>query len=163
MRGLAASLDVSAPALYHHFGNRQELLDAVAERAFAMFERVVRKIEAPEPEGVVRGVLDAYREFAAAEPHLFGLIFVEPRPSARRFPSDFAGHRSAVFNLLWKAVQEHRDAGADESLHLAHDLWAITHGHILLWRAGRFDDDRAFERVLDSSIARLLSAPTALP
>lgn len=156
MRRLAASLDVSAPALYHHFGNRQELLDAVAERAFGMFERVVRKVEASEAEGVVRGVLEAYREFAAAEPHLFGLIFVEPRSSARRFPSDFAGHRSPVFNLLWKAVQEHRDASADDSLHLAHELWAMAHGHVSLWRAGRFDDDATFQRVLDSSVARLL-------
>jgi hypothetical protein len=77
---------------------------------------------------------------------------------ARKFPADFAAHRSAVFNLLWKAVSDcmEDDADPDESLHLAHDVWVLTHGHILLWRAGRFSNESLFHEVLDRSIDRFI-------
>jgi Transcriptional regulator len=156
MRKVADGLGVTATALYHHFANRQALLDSVADRAFSDFERRLRSLKSSEPSEIIRGVLDGYRQFAADEPHLFGLMFVEPRRSARKFPADFAAHRSAVFNLLWKAVGDCIAVDGlvdpDESLYLAHDLWALTHGQILLWRAGRFVDEPAFRRVLSRAI-----------
>lgn len=161
MRQVAGSLGVSAPALYHHFANKQELVDAVAERAFSMFEMRLREIEARDPRRVIHSILREYRTFAVEHPALFGLMFVAPRPSARRFPRDFAAHRSAVFNLLWTAVEESvsvsADGSSDEALYLAHDLWALTHGQILLWRAGRFEDEETFNRVLERSIERFIS------
>lgn len=161
MRKLGASLDVSAAALYHHFANKQELLNAVADRAFGVFEKRLRSIEAREPHKVIHAILGEYRQFATDHRNLFGLMFLAPRPSARQFPRDFAAHRSAVFNLLWKAVEEcvadSADGTSGEALYLAHDLWALTHGQILLWRAGRFEDDQTFERNLHTSIERFIS------
>lgn len=161
MRKVGVALDVTAPALYHHFAGKGELLNAVAERAFAVFEKRLRSIESREPRKVIHGILDEYRAFAFDQPHLFGLMFVALRPGARRFPRDFAEHRSAVFNLLWKAVEESSasspDGHSDDALYVAHDLWALTHGQILLWRAGRFEDEPTFRRVLDRSIERFLS------
>lgn len=161
MRHLALSIGISAPALYHHFANKQQLLDHVADQAFAMFGSRLRAIDGVEPQEVVRRILREYREFARDEPNLFGLMFVDPRPSARRFPRDFADHRSAVFNALWKAADqcltERPTRPRDDALYLAHDLWALTHGQILLWRAGRFENDDTFERVLDRSIDHFIS------
>ena len=153
MRRAADTLDVSATALYRHFANKQALLDAVADRAFTEFEKRLRSTKATDPSEIIRGILDQYRQFAADEPNLFGLMFVDARRSARKFPADFAAHRSAVFNLLWKAVDDTiGSSNSGDSLYLAHDLWALTHGQILLWRAGRFVDEPTFRKVLDLSI-----------
>jgi len=172
MRKIGQALNVSAASLYHHFESKQHLLDAVADRGFTVFEKRLRSIEvgAGKPgeiqsrraEAVIRHILIEYRRFASDHPHLFGLMFVTRREGARRFPRDFAAHRSAVFNLLWNAVEacvtrsESEDT-RDHALHLAHDLWALTHGQILLWRAGRFEDEKTFQRVLDRSIERFLA------
>ena len=161
MRKVAVALGVTAPALYHHFAAKDDLLNAVAERAFALFEKRLRPVDSREPRKVIRAILDEYRAFAIDEPFFFGLIFISPRPGARRFPRDFADHRSAVFNRLWKGVEESiaasPDGHSDDALYIAHDVWALTHGQILLWRAGRFEDDGTFRRVLDRSIDRFLS------
>jgi len=162
MRSIGEAAGVTAAALYHHFGSKQRLLDAVADRGFGLFEVRLRSTRATEPVAVINGILDQYRQFATDHANLFGLMFVETRPSARKFPTDFGSHRSAVFNLLWKAVSqcmdEPDDGGHDESLYLAHDLWALTHGQILLWRAGRFSDERTFRDVLRGSIDRFLDS-----
>jgi AcrR family transcriptional regulator len=160
MRKLADELGVSATALYHHFANKQALLDAVADRAFSDFDKRLRSTKANDPPGIIRGILDGYRQFAADEPWLFGLMFVEATRSARKFPSDFAAHRSAIFNLLWRAVDDcitvPNPDHSDESLYLAHDLWALAHGQILLWRAGRFVDEATFRHVLSRAVDRFI-------
>ena len=161
MRTVGAALQISGAALYHHFTNKQALLDAIAERAFAAFEKRLRSIDAHGPEQIIHGILGEYRRFATEHPHLFELMFVTAHRAARKFPRDFAAHRSAVFNLLWKAVEEciadTADGTPEDALYVAHDLWALTHGQIVLWRAGRFEDQRTFEDVVDRSIARFIS------
>ena len=159
MRNVADDVGLTATALYHHFRGKRELLDAVADRGFGLFESRLRSPGETDPQRIIHGILGQYKQFAADHPALFGLMFVEPRRSARKFPVDFAAHRLAVFNSLWKAVAECMQDGSDgsqidpdESLHLAHDIWALTHGQILLWRAGRFVDDATFREVLTRSI-----------
>lgn len=158
MRKVGDAIGVTATALYYHFRNKQALLDAIADRGFTVFDSRVRSVNTKDPGGIIRAVLLGYRQFAQDHPNLFRLMFVEPRPVARKFPADFAAHRSAVFNLLWKAVSDcmEEDADPDESLHLAHDIWVLTHGHILLWRAGRFSNETLFHEVLDRSIDRFI-------
>jgi Transcriptional regulator len=158
MRRVGDAVGVTATALYYHFKNKQALLDAVADRGFANFDSRLRSVDTRDPAGIIRGVLSGYRQFAQDHPNLFRLMFVEPRPIARKFPADFAAHRSAVFNLLWKAVADcmEDDVDPDESLHLAHDVWVLTHGHILLWRAGRFSNEALFHEVLGRSIDRFI-------
>lgn len=162
MRNVGNAAGVTAAALYYHFASKQKLLDSIADRGFGMFETRLRAVWGGRPLDVIRAILDAYRQFAGDQPNLFGLMFVEPRPSARKFPDDFGAHRSAVFNRLWKAVGEcmgePEDGDHSDSLYLAHDLWALTHGQILLWRAGRFSDERSFREVLSGSIDRFLDS-----
>lgn len=161
MRAAGAALDISGAALYHHFASKQALLDAITERAFAAFEKRLCSIDAHTPEQIIHAILDQYRRYATQHPHLFKLMFVTPHRAARKFPRDFAAHRSRVFNLLWKAVEEcmadSADGTPEDALYVAHDLWALTHGQIVLWRAGRFEDQRTFEEVAVRSIARFIS------
>lgn len=161
MRQIGRTLGISAPALYYHFDNRQALLEAVANHGFAQFEKQLARIKARTPRGRILAILDEYRAFAAGHQKLFSLMFVEPRPGARRYPEDFAAGHSSVFNALQSAVEEYKTSrkGAEESsLEIAHDLWALTHGHIMLWLAGRFVNDRAFQIKLKRSLNRALAS-----
>jgi AcrR family transcriptional regulator len=161
MRQIGQTLGISAPALYYHFENRQDLLDAVANHGFEQFEKQLANIKARTPRGRILAILDEYRAFAAAHQKLFGLMFVEPRPGARRYPDDFAAGHSSVFNALQSAVEDYKASNKhvkDSSLEVAHDLWALTHGHIMLWLAGRFVNHRAFQTKLTGSLKRALAS-----
>jgi AcrR family transcriptional regulator len=162
MRKVGRALSVSGPALYHHFVDKQELLAGVADHGFQLFELRLRKMKARDPERRIRELVHTYRDFAADHRRLFNLMFVEPRASARRFPTDFAEGKSSVFNLLRTTVDEllvaRRRSSGPSSLELAQNIWALLHGQTMLWLAGRFDDDATFRRVLDRSIARSIKA-----
>src|SRR5512146_2296554 len=81
MRRLAVRLGVTAPAIYHHFANRDALLEALSDQGF---DRLVCRIEAlPARRQAIRrcvDVLTAYREFALDEPHVFAIMFLARRP-----------------------------------------------------------------------------------
>jgi AcrR family transcriptional regulator len=160
MRNVAAVLGVSAAALYHHFAGKHQLLEHVADRAFADFGARLKDVQLADPAVTIRRILGEYRSFAREEPALFNLIFIQPRPTARKFPRDFAEHRSAVFNVLWAAVEGclSREAEDDDALYLAHDLWALAHGHILLAQAGRFETEEIFTEVFDQSIEHFIAS-----
>src|ERR1700743_2586808 len=77
LRAVARRAGVSAAAPYHHFPDKQALLDAVAERGFdaltaAMTERMDRAgDDAARLDGKGIGAV----AFAVANPALFGLMF----------------------------------------------------------------------------------------
>lgn len=160
MRRLAARLGLTAPAIYHHFADREAILESLSEEGFDRL--LVRLGKLPTRRRSGRQCLDflaAYREFALDEPHLFAAMFLARRRRARKFPDDFAARRSAAFSLLADRVRaaiktgQLRDDNADE---VALTLWAHAHGLILLQRAGRFSGTLAvYRRAFDRSLKRL--------
>lgn len=162
MRRIAARLGVTAPAIYHHFLNRESILEAVSDDGF---ERLVARIERrPRRRGPLKQCLDVlvvYREFALDEPHVFAVMFIARRPRARRFPDDFAARRSAAFSLLADrvaAAMVARELRDDDPNEVALTLWAHAHGLIVLQLAGRFGPQLApYRRAFDGSLARLLA------
>lgn len=162
MRKVGRAISVSGPALYHHFEDKQDLLAAVADHGFQLFEARLRAIKVRDPARRIQAIVHEYRTFAADHRRLFNLMFVEPRPGARRFPTDFAAGESTVFDLLKTAIDElrvsRRHSSGPSSLELAQNLWALVHGQTMLWLADRFDDDASFRRILDRSIHRSIRA-----
>jgi AcrR family transcriptional regulator len=164
MRRIAARLGVSAPAIDHHFLNRDAILEAVSDEGFdSLVARLERPLGRRRPLQQCLAIVVGYREFALDEPHMFAIMFIARRSRARRFPDDFAAQRSAAFSLLAVrvaaaiAARELRD---DDPNEVALTLWAHAHGLILLQRAGRFGHPlapyrRAFDRSLDRLVAGL--------
>ena len=76
---------VTAPTLYHHFGDKQGLLDAVVTDAF---ERYLARKRALRPTGDpatdIRRGWDAHVEFARANPALYRLMWPAGRTDRRR-------------------------------------------------------------------------------
>jgi AcrR family transcriptional regulator len=71
-RAVCAIAKVTAPTLYHHFGNADGLLSAAMNEAFAQFlAGKVAAVHATEPEAGLREGWDNYVSFAAARPRLY--------------------------------------------------------------------------------------------
>jgi AcrR family transcriptional regulator len=128
LRAVSRRAGVSPAAPYHHFPDKQALLDAVAERGFdaltsAMTERMDRA-------GDSAARLDAsgigYVAFAVANPALFGLMFshVGQNPAAGR-SLDLARQRAyAVLQQAADAASPTAKASPEQCLR----LWALVHG-----------------------------------
>jgi AcrR family transcriptional regulator len=163
MRAVARRVGLTATALYRHYRGKDALVDAVAERGFELFGKSLRRPPLPaEPRLRVFGILDRYRAFALKQPDLFRLMFSTPRRGLRRFPADFAAHRSAVFDELRASVQAGQAAGrfrvrGTNALETTLDLWAFAHGLLTLYQAGRFGrDSGAFTRLYRKSVRRFV-------
>jgi AcrR family transcriptional regulator len=83
-REICERAEVTAPTLYHHFGDKQGLMDAVVTRAF---ERYLAQKRALRPTGDaredVRRGWDAHVAFARSNPVLYRLMWPE---GASRLP-----------------------------------------------------------------------------
>ncbi|WP_157221039.1 TetR/AcrR family transcriptional regulator [Flavisphingomonas formosensis] len=74
-RAVLAIADVSAPTLYHHFGNADGMLSAALEEAFSQFLKAKQSAErAADPIlALIEGWND-YVRFAAARPRLYAAM-----------------------------------------------------------------------------------------
>ncbi len=71
-RAVCAIAKVTAPTLYHHFGNADGLLSAAIAEAFAEFlASKIAAVKSPDPETALREGWDDYVRFAAARPRLY--------------------------------------------------------------------------------------------
>lgn len=71
-RAVCAIAQVTAPTLYHHFGNADGLLSAAIGQAFAEFlARKIAAVKSPDPIAALREGWDDYVRFAAARPRLY--------------------------------------------------------------------------------------------
>ena len=74
-RAVCAAAKVTAPTLYHHFGDRAGLLNALVSRGIADFmSRKRLNHTTNDPLADLRRGWDGWIEFAVARPKLFGLM-----------------------------------------------------------------------------------------
>jgi AcrR family transcriptional regulator len=128
LRAVARRAGVSPAAPYHHFPDKQALLDAVAERGFdaltaAMTTRMEKVKGAParlDASGI------GYVAFAIANPALCGLMFSAVGQNASSGTTlDRARQRAyAVLQDAVAACSPDGQASAAECLR----LWALVHG-----------------------------------
>ena len=138
LRRLADRFSVSAPALYTHFRDKDDLLRAVAARQFdelmARYREIDADAEPGRPLDRVRAQCRAYVRMSQQDPELFRVMFL--------FPPDLGGIvavpegaelRAATdaFQLAARALEDAIAAGhlqADDALVVAMTLWSGIHG-----------------------------------
>ncbi|MEZ5240067.1 MAG: TetR/AcrR family transcriptional regulator [Microthrixaceae bacterium] len=138
LRGLAEVFGVSAPALYAHFSDKNELLRAVAEQQFEelirRYEEIDRELGGREPLELIRAQCRHYVDLARRDPELFRVMFL--------FPPDFGAVGSIppgselpvatrALELAIDAVRQAIAAGeieAEDPTIPAMALWAGAHG-----------------------------------
>ena len=82
MEQLARGGGVTKPILYRHFGDRDGLIEAIAERFSAdlMLDVSSHLRVGTEPRAVVVATVEAYVGFLEREPELYGFLVQQPHP-----------------------------------------------------------------------------------
>ena len=158
MRGVAASVGMTAMAIYKHFPDRDTLLRAVAAAEYPRIAGYFQRANARKDVPGLRGML-GYLDYALDHPHLFRYMFSGQRAEAFAFPQDLKGSKSPTFNILQTVVSELMDRGVfarDDVGETALSIWAHAHGLIMLHLSGRITLPRvAFCKLYMRSLDRL--------
>jgi AcrR family transcriptional regulator len=141
LRAVGSAAGVTPMAVYRHYRNREDLLAAVGEKAFASWKERVEAIEEPDPIAWLHKSARAYVEFYIGEPAHFDACFVLRTSVERRYPADFRANRSPVIDLVVARIQAAQTLGlfaVHDALEQALFMWAQLHGLVMLHRSKRF-------------------------
>ena len=167
IRGVARLVGVSHTAPLHHFRDRDELLDAVADRGFALLvERLERTLPpGATPLAALREYGRAYVDHAVAHPGLYALMF---RPTAAMQGED--AYRRLI--ALCGAAQAAGQLPGDDPFRLGLLLWSTVHGLAHLYAASNLgsglvtgqpaDHELATDAALDDLFGALRAIPATV-
>lgn len=162
LRAAAKEAGVTPMAVYRHYADKDDLVNALVMAGLAAWSARVAAIPGASSAEKLSRVGRAFLEFALDEPAAFDAAFALPGRDARRFPEDFVSGKSPAGNLIlaWTkdAMAEGRLRRGDP-LEVWISLWALAQGLIALYRAARFSGGRrAFEAIYDRALARCLAS-----
>lgn len=138
LRAVARRVGISAPSIYAHFPDREAIVDAIIDGAFADFNAAIyRETEAARPAGPLgrlRAGCASYLRFAAERPERYRLLF-ERRNLVGGVGRPVPAVRTESFGWLVAALQDCIDAGVSASDNAARDataIWVALHGYATL-------------------------------
>lgn len=132
IRELCARAGVTAPTVYHHFGDKASLVERVIDACFEEFNGVAAGIGAPDdPVEALRWAFDRYVEYGRTHPSHYRVLFAR-----RRAQPSAAGAQS--YDRLLQRVRAVAGAGRLRSTvgDAAAAFWAAAHGVTALLIAG---------------------------
>jgi AcrR family transcriptional regulator len=127
MREVARKAGVSHQAPYHHFGDREAILAAIASEGFAkLTEEMERALG--EPSRTIEAIACAYVAFALRHPSHFQVMFRSDAVPIERYPEALKNADNA-FGALVKVIDKSFAGTPHETRrNLAFAAWAFTHG-----------------------------------
>lgn len=140
MRSLADTLGVRPGSLYRHIGNRETLLDTLAERAAHDLQRDLnRAADSHEPRPALQAAAAAYLHYARTQPHAYSLLLTPPTDTRPTQPSTGQPDTSAG-KALWNTILHlvGQLSGQPDDTDHAVALWTFLHGFATLERSGLF-------------------------
>lgn len=172
LRAVARVAGITAPSIYAHFADRDEILHAVAGETFAQLAAALRPALGGRrrPVPALLAVCRAYLDFAAEHPNLYRVLFERHRaevvePVDVTTPGDATAAGRGVpplvgadaFGVVVDAVQACMDAGESEAVS-AHEaavrVWVSLHGTATLRASLPWFPWPPRERLLDELVTR---------
>jgi len=131
MRRLAERCGYTPPTIYHHFGDKQRLIDELLEERFQGLVRLLDRVKTTgEPVADLRAFSFAFAEFGLSNPTFYALLSQQrPDPDVPPPPAAEAA-RAIMEKPLAKLLAEGRLNADLEATGQA--VWAFLHGFILL-------------------------------
>jgi AcrR family transcriptional regulator len=131
LRAVAREAGVSPAAPYHHFKDKTELLEAVAQEGWEMLDEVIAraKAEAASPDEALNGIGVGYVCFARDNPALYRVMYDTAR-DREALPEDMHEDKDSAYCKVRDTIVE---AGGDPSDELDLELatiasWCAAHG-----------------------------------
>lgn len=153
LRRLAREVGVTAPALYGHVENLEDVQRAVAERQFeALMDRFGR-VRARSPEKRVRALSQAYVDYSLDEPNLFKLLFVYPPDIGGTGIANELPAATKVFLAAAEPVEQGIRSGAfgrHDPIDASLAVWAAVHGCATALSLGFGFDASTRQRLVDN-------------
>jgi AcrR family transcriptional regulator len=141
IRRIAKAVGITPMAIYRHYPDREALLNALADEGFRDLAACLsRSRSSGTVEERLMRLADIFLEHALENPRLFELMFLKPRPGARRFPEDFQAGESPTANFIAEVVREGILQGHfrdDDVWEIVFETGALSHGMIMLFLGGR--------------------------
>lgn len=158
MRRLAERCGYTAPTIYHHFGDKQGLVDALLEERFARLLALVQQVEVgDDPVANLRSMIAAFLDFGRRNPAFYRLILAGTRSGDDRTPPSAETTRE-LMSRPWHELHQAGRLHDDDPTAAAQSLWAVLHGLTAL-QIGRPDYEWApnlTEIAIDSMLRGLL-------
>ena len=155
IRELCARARVTAPTVYHHFGDKASLVERVVDECFADFDRAFAGRTAPsDPVEALRWSFDRYLEYGLRHPAHYRLMF-QPR-RARPTPGGLASYdglrrRVAAIAAAGRLLPSVEDAAAA--------FWAAAHGVTTLLASGFVPADAPMIALVREAMIAQLTQP----
>ena len=150
IRRLAARCGYTAPTIYHHFGDKTGLIDALLDQRFRQVVATLRAVPRNDDAAVyLRDMAGAFVRFGLENGTMYRLFSI-PRDETKVLPSAEEG-RALVEGALRELAEQGRLVTSDIDA-AVQSLWAVLHGLIAL-RISRPDyawSDNQVEVALDA-------------
>lgn len=159
MAKVANALNITAPALYHHFENKTALLRAInTQTMHALIASMDVEIDADAPpqDRLFLKAL-AYRDYALAHPTTYGLLFGTSNPDAQ---ADAAESEQLALPLQAEMAEL---SGEKSALPALRGLLALLHGFVSLELAGQFRRGGSLDEAFAQGLAVYLAGWTVNP
>ena len=134
IRAVAQRLGYTAPLLYQHFRDKEELLTELALEGQLALARELRRELPAEPHAAILRMVDRYWSFMLGNKQLYRLmngmdgVAIDRERIGDIAPRSFAAARSVV--QAWLVGECGEGSGADR---LLDELWAVLHGMAVLY------------------------------
>lgn len=167
MRKVAERVGVTATAIYRHFRDKEELLDDIINSGLVILSQYLEPaLKASDPYRRLRGLTDAYLQFALEQPRYFDLAFLVRGPN-RPMSEELERHNRATFKLAVEQVALCMENGTfrrADAIETAIQVWSTAHGLVTLHRTNRFGADvdqfrRLYRGVIERTLKGLRPAP----
>lgn len=151
IRRLAALAGCAPMSVYSYFPDKDAILAALAEDAFAVLARRIEADAPTDPVDALEAFLMRYVEFGLENPRHYRIVFTPRSPERAARATDMPALENPVLGLLMSRLQACIDAGrlsGDPVVH-AGFLWAAVHGAVDIltcFPALPFDEDGMFAR-----------------
>lgn len=174
MRGIADAVEYTPTAIYHHFRNKEALLDELCTCDFGSLAQAFQRIgRVADPFERLAKLGDAYVEFAQTHAMQYQFMFMTPRPEGFTPPQDikrddpgedaYAFLRQTCADMIATGLVRPELNDADT---LARMAWGLVHGIVSLPIAKAHDqwvdwgDVRETARLATAALIRgLLKTP----
>ena len=134
IRRLVERCGYSAPTIYHHFGDKEGLLDALLRERYARLAGYLRRSrKGDDPVEQLRSLAKAYVRFGVRHPNHYQLLFHRRAPD--RAPPAEVDEVRVQLERVWTGLWEAGRLRSGDPEAASQSLWVLCHGlvsgHIL--------------------------------